>query len=145
MNSDIPSETSEARKDPDIATEQSRLHWGANETINLLQTYAAVNKPFFIRWDPPEPHLPNIVPEPYASMYSPEEIPVWGSFGDTFENKPYIQRQQLRSWMVEEWTWKDWSRIISLYFGEITLMDHEIGHKYSPNLHSNRILQSNIR
>jgi len=113
--------------DPYITPEQSRLAWGAGQIIAMLEARAADGKPFVVRWDPTEPHLANRVPEPYASMYPPESIEPWPSFGDTFEGKPYIQAQQLRTWKIEDWTWEDWAPVVSRYLGEISLIDAQVG------------------
>jgi len=110
-----------------ITPEQSRLGWGASELIRLLERAAQGDRPFFLRWDTDEPHLPNIVPEPYASMYDPAAVPPWPSFGDPLIGKPYIQRQQLRSWGIEGWTWEQWAPIAARYLGEISLIDAQIG------------------
>lgn len=50
--------------DGHITPGQSRLAWGANETIRLIEGASSshADRPFFIRWDPGEPHLPNLVP-----------------------------------------------------------------------------------
>ncbi len=45
-----------------------RPRLGADHVIRLLQEAAGQERPFFLRWDPSEPHLPNVVPEPYASL-----------------------------------------------------------------------------
>src|SRR5690606_35339156 len=66
--------------DPYITPEQSRLGWEASHTIRLIQQFSQNDAPFFIRWDPYEPHLPNVVPEPYCSMYNPKDIAPWPSF-----------------------------------------------------------------
>jgi arylsulfatase A-like enzyme len=113
--------------DPAITPEQSALAWGADQTLALLQQAAAGDRPFFLRWDPSEPHLPNVVPEPYASLYPPETIAPWPSYPDLLENKPYIQRKQRHTWGIEHWTWDDWAPIVSRYLGEITLLDHQLG------------------
>ena len=113
--------------DPYITPEQSALAWGADQTIALLQKAAHEDRPFFLRWDPSEPHLPNVVPEPYASMYSPADIAPWPSFPDPLVDKPYIQRKQLRTWGIEQWTWENWAPIVARYLGEITLLDHQLG------------------
>lgn len=113
--------------DPWITGDQSALAWGARETIGLLQKAAHQAQPFFIRWDPSEPHLPNVVPEPYASLYPPANIKPWPSFPDPLEHKPYIQQQQLRTWHLDGWTWEQWAPIVARYLGEITLLDHQIG------------------
>lgn len=113
--------------DPHITPEQSALAWGADQTIATLATAAESGRPFFLRWDPSEPHLPNVVPEPYASLYSPTDIPPWPGFADPLTNKPYIQHKQRRTWGIENWTWSDWAPIVARYLGEITLLDHQVG------------------
>lgn len=113
--------------DPHITPEQSRLSWGASHTIQLIEQFSQNDTPFFIRWDPSEPHLPNIVPEPYASMYNPKDIMPWPSFPDPLTNKPYIQKQQRRTWQVDDWTWDNWSPIVARYLGEISLIDAQVG------------------
>lgn len=113
--------------DPHIAPEQSQLAWGADMTIQLLRHAAQQDGPFFLRWDPSEPHLPNVVPEPYASLYPPETMPPWPNFADALRNKPFIQRQQRRTWGIDDWTWQAWAPIVSRYLGEISLLDHQLG------------------
>lgn len=113
--------------DPQISPQESRLAWGADQTIRLLRSYGAQQAPFFIRWDPSEPHLPNVVPEPYYSLYPPADIPPWLSFPDPLIGKPYIQAQQRRTWGLEGWGWDRWAPIVSRYLGEITLLDAQIG------------------
>ncbi len=113
--------------DPFITPEQSALAWGADRTIEQMKRLRAAGKPFFLRWDMIEPHLANHPPEPYASMFKPGEIPPWPGSGDALEGKPYIQAQQRRTWQVEHFTWQDWAPVVSLYLGDIALLDAQIG------------------
>jgi len=113
--------------DPHIGPEESKLAWGADHTIRMMENCAEKCQTFFIRWDPSEPHLANVVPEPYCSMYPPSEIPPWPSFPDPLTGKPYIQAQQLRTWKLDGWTWDDWAPVVGRYLGEISLMDAQIG------------------
>ncbi|MCC9077647.1 sulfatase-like hydrolase/transferase [Litorilinea aerophila] len=113
--------------DPYITPAQSRLTWGADATIGLLRRAANQGRPFFIRWDPAEPHLPNVVPEPYASLYPPAAIAPWPSYPDPLVGKPYIQRKQRETWGVASWTWQEWAPVVARYLGEITLLDHQVG------------------
>lgn len=111
----------------DIAAHQSRLSWGADQTLGLLKDYAAREQPFFLRWDPSEPHLPNRVPEPFASMFDPAHIEPWPSFADDLRDKPYIQAQMRRTWGVDGWGWEQWAPIVARYLGEIALLDVQVG------------------
>jgi arylsulfatase A-like enzyme len=113
--------------DPHIAPEQSRLAWGADHVIRMLEEGAATGAPLFVRWDPSEPHLPNVVPEPYASLYDPADIPPWPNFADPLEGKPYIQAQMRRTWGTDGWTWDDWAPLVARYFGEVSLLDAQVG------------------
>ncbi|MGD2175490.1 MAG: sulfatase-like hydrolase/transferase, partial [Candidatus Brocadiaceae bacterium] len=113
--------------DPYITPEQSSLAWQADRVLERLEACAADDGPFFLRWDPPQPHLPNRPPEPYASMYDPERIEPWGSFGDEFTGKPYAQAQQLRTWAIAGWTWEQWAPIVARYLGEVSLLDAQVG------------------
>lgn len=108
--------------DPAIDANESRLAWGVDRSIQLLERYATSDERFHLRFDPFEPPLPNVVPEPYASMYNPDDIDPWPSFADDLADKPYIQRQQRRTWQLE-----DWAPIVSRYLGEISLLDAQIG------------------
>ena len=107
--------------------ELSSLAVQCDQAIESLERLANSGAPFLLRWDPPEPHLPNVVPEPFASMYPLEMLKPWPGFEETFEGKPFIQRKQLRTWGIEGWTWEDWSPIVRRYLGEISLLDHQIG------------------
>jgi arylsulfatase A-like enzyme len=113
--------------DPAVTAGQSRLAWTAGRALTLLQKARDRGQPFFIMWSPSEPHLPNVVPEPYASLYPPAQVPPWPSFSDPLEGKPYIQRQQRVNWDVEGWTWAQWAPTVARYLGEITLLDAQVG------------------
>ncbi|MBN1349185.1 sulfatase-like hydrolase/transferase [candidate division KSB1 bacterium] len=113
--------------DPYIEPQESRLAWSAGHVIRMLKKGAKTGRPFFVRWDPGEPHLPNVLPEPFFSMYPPQSIPPWLSFPDPLNNKPLIQRQQRRTWKIDSWTWQNWAPVVSRYLGVISLLDAQIG------------------
>ena len=113
--------------DPHISPGQSRCAFGANRVIELLQGAAAHDRPFFVQWDTDSPHIPNVVPEPFYSMYAPDDIPPWPSFPDPLEGKPYMQAQQRRTWKVEGWTWEQWAPVVRCYLAEVSLIDAQVG------------------
>jgi arylsulfatase A-like enzyme len=108
--------------------EQARPAWLAARAGELLERYAAEpERPFLLRLDFHGPHLPNVVPEPYWSMYPPDSIPPWPNAFDPLDGKPAVQRIKQRHWQTENMPWAEWQRLIAAYFGEISLIDAAVG------------------
>jgi len=74
-----------------------------------------------------KPHLPCRPSEPFSSMYKPEYTVPWDSFGDTLENKPIIQKKQIKSWHLENMTWADFAPTAAMYYGMISQIDDALG------------------
>ena len=110
-----------------LPLEYNRTHWQANKAVDLLKRYTSQSKPWFMWVDFEEPHLPCRPAKPFSEMYDPDEIEPWDGWGDTFENKPYIHRQQTLSWNTDKLTWKDFAPMVARYFGCITQLDDAIG------------------
>ena len=110
-----------------VSLDNSRTHIFAQKTIELIKEFNSSRKPWHIRLDFPEPHLPCRPAEPFYSMYSPKDIPKWHNFEDNYKNKPYIQKKQLKNWGVSNYTWKDWAPIVKNYYGSISQCDDAIG------------------
>lgn len=114
--------------DVGVRPEESRLAWGADLVLDELRAAAAeTGRPFYIRWDPSEPHLPCVVPPPYDTMYPAEAIEPWPSFPDSLAGKPYVQHQVKRTWQVDGWTWQRWQPVVQRMLGEVSLLDAQIG------------------
>ncbi len=113
--------------DPYVTPEESSLGWGADRVIEWMEKNTEYTDPFFIRWHMVQPHLACHPCEPFASMYPPEQIDPWPGFSDEFENKPRIQRQMKATWGVEGIPWEQWAQMVSLYLGEISQLDSQIG------------------
>ncbi|MEM0965355.1 MAG: sulfatase-like hydrolase/transferase [Verrucomicrobiota bacterium] len=107
--------------------EECHTHVLARDCIETIKTLSDDGAPWHIRLDFSEPHLPCVPAEPFASMYPPETIPPWENFDESFDGKPYIQKQQLRNWKLEDWSWKEWSVYLSGYLGIISQVDDAIG------------------
>ncbi|QOR70661.1 sulfatase-like hydrolase/transferase [Ruania alkalisoli] len=108
-----------------VPTEDSRTHWSADRAAEFITR--STRQPWHVRVDFVEPHLPCQPTAEFADQYPAREIPPWGSFAESFAGKPYIQRQQLHSWGVENFTWEDWAPMVSRYYASITQMDAAIG------------------
>jgi arylsulfatase A-like enzyme len=107
--------------------EATRTHWYADRAMDYIRRYSAEGRPWHVRLDFEEPHLPCFPAEPFASRIAPGDIPPWGSFGETFQGKPYIQQQQLYSWGIEALTWSEWSVFVARYLAMLSQVDDAIG------------------
>ena len=110
-----------------VALEDSHTHQLAGEASSLIRTYSTADKPWYVHVDFQEPHLPCRPSAPFCDMYSPADIPEWGGFRDGFINKPYIHKQQIINWELEDKPWSEWARTVALYYGMISQMDDAIG------------------
>jgi arylsulfatase A-like enzyme len=109
---------------PPDATES---HADASAAIELLERYAALEQPFFMRLDFEGPHHPYLPPQPYADLYDPAAIPPWPNFDEDASRKPAAQARLLEQRGVVGWTWADWAPVVARYFGFETFIDAEIG------------------
>ncbi len=115
-----------ARRDGSMANDDTG--YCESQGTALLEEYARGDKPFFLRIDFSAPHPPYVVPEPYASMYSPSDIDLEASITDEgFVGKPYIHEEQTRRWGTGDLTEDTWRRIIARYYGLVTLVDDAVG------------------
>ncbi|GGH86403.1 arylsulfatase A-like enzyme [Pullulanibacillus pueri] len=110
-----------------VPLEDTRTHWLAQKAMKTIERYAKSRKPWHINLEFTEPHLPYRPNEKFVQRYRPETLQKWGSFQETFVNKPYIQRQQLVSWGIEGFTWEEWAPIVAHYYAMISQVDEAIG------------------
>lgn len=99
----------------------------AGATGELLAGYAAGREPFFLVASFLEPHWPNVLPEPYASMYDPAGIPPWPNAADDFAGKPRTLAAGLGHFGVTDFTWADWAPIVAAYLGAVSYHDELLG------------------
>lgn len=99
-----------------------------DNTIKLLDEFSQdPSQPFFIRLDFHGPHLPNVIPEPYASMYPVEDIPCPKTFYSDLAGKPAVQKIKRKHWEMDSLTWEEFRIHVQRYYGEVTLLDHQMG------------------
>lgn len=111
----------------DLPLEASKTHWLAAQAAEAIRSFAANGRPWHVRVDYTDPHLPCDVSEPFYSQYEHTDLPPWGGFGDPLTEKPYIQRQQLLNWGLEGMTWQDWLPCVRRYYGMVSQIDDSIG------------------
>lgn len=112
------------------SVETSVPYFLADYTIEKLSELSRGKDPFFLICSFWGPHAPYFPPEPYASMYDPLKIPEWGNFRDDFTKKPRAHRRYRDCFQGENnppFSWKEWRIAVAKYFGEVTLIDDQIG------------------
>jgi arylsulfatase A-like enzyme len=135
------------QEDP-VPVEDSHTHWLADRAIEMIERFAAPPTdgagpqgtaearyavearhaaPWHLSLDFAEPHLPCNPCRPFSTQYDPTAIEPWGSFGDTFADKPYIQKQMLLNWGYQDYGWEQWAPMVARYYGVISQMDDAIG------------------
>ena len=88
---------------------------------------SVTGEPWHMRVDFTEPHPPYRPCAEFAGMYAACDVPVRDSFREDFTNKPYIQKQMIHTWGMENYDWKRWSEIIARYYAVVSQVDDAIG------------------
>ncbi|MHB1355409.1 MAG: sulfatase-like hydrolase/transferase [Anaerolineae bacterium] len=94
--------------------------------IRAMQDLAQGNQPWCVYIGPNGPHDPYIIPEHYATMYDPADVPLPASFDDDLADKPRIyqrQRQQVWGQMGAD----EYREAIAHYWGFCTMQDDLLG------------------
>jgi arylsulfatase A-like enzyme len=110
-----------------LPLEDSHTHWLARRAIDRMEAFGREGKPWHIRLDFVEPHLPCEPVQQFYDLFSAADIPPWSSLRDGFENKPYIQRQQPVTWKIDAFGWEDWRDSVRRYYAAVAQMDDAIG------------------
>lgn len=103
--------------------------WITDKTIEFL-VQQDDERPFFFYASYFGPHMPYGVPEPYASLFSPDEICLPESYyQDEKKGYPVFERtaRALRRHVAESMTERDCKELIAAYLGQIAFIDEEIG------------------
>ena len=88
---------------------------------------AAGGAPWHLRVDFTEPHPPVRPSVEFARMYDADDIPPWDGFYDDFADKPYIQKQMVYTWGLENYDWKRWSSVVARYYATVSQLDDAVG------------------
>ena len=107
-----------------VSVEATRPYFLAEQTIEALDRSS---EPFFHRTDFLGPHHPYIVPEPYASMYDPDDIELPASYAETFDGKPQAHENYVDYRGVAAFDRETWREVIAAYRGFVSLIDDQFG------------------
>lgn len=80
----------------DLPEEHSQGAWAVERAIAGIEEAGGRGQPFFTWLNFADPHNPCMVPEPWASLYDPASLPVYGpKAGERFDLKPEFYREIL--------------------------------------------------
>lgn len=118
--------------------------WIAERSNELMEEYSGKDEPFMLWASFPDPHPPYLVPEPWASMYDPEQLTVPRAVpGEHEHNPPHFQMTQEAAPDFSSYketgygihgyhshlgmTDEEHRRAIATYYGMVSFMDDAIG------------------
>lgn len=119
--------------------------WTADKTIGAIDLARQRQRPFFIWSSFQDPHNPCVVPEPWASMYDPADVPDYRLHEGEFDGKPPFYRRAYewgsglgdpdldgdKGWYcfrgIDHMDQEATRKLAACYFGMVSLMDHHIG------------------
>ncbi len=111
-----------------IPLEAHHTTWIGDRTVEFIMARRAQGEPFMLFTSFPDPHHPFHVPEPYASMFDPRDIPL-PMPDDNRDCKPHhygggrVIEARTTSVLGED----DLRRIIARTYGMIALIDDTVG------------------
>jgi arylsulfatase A-like enzyme len=126
----------------DLPEEFHYTHWTGERTINFIEECHEKDQPFFAWASFHDPHPPYLVPEPWASMYDPNDMePGEVVPGEHAKNPPHFGLTQEKkpdfSWYEETYasqghyshlkSRETLQKDMATYYGMISFMDKEIG------------------
>lgn len=99
--------------------------------IGKLQEYGKAwrddDTPFCLHMHYFGPHLPYFIPDEYFDLIDPDDIVLPASFGETFLNKPPVQKNYSTYWSADSFGEAEWRKLIAIYRGYVALIDMEVG------------------
>jgi arylsulfatase A-like enzyme len=148
----------------DLPEEFHSSKWIADVSVNAIDTSQKEKQPFFLWINFQDPHCPGYLPEPWASMYSPEDMPHYGfkeGEPDNFKDKPAFYQEIIDSKggyackpsdpdlkgpshaSSMKWSKEQFQENAAHYYGMISLMDKYIG-VVIDHLESQKLLDNTI-
>jgi arylsulfatase A-like enzyme len=129
----------------DLPEEFHHSHWVGERTVANMERCVEEGKPFFMWASFFDPHPPYVIPEPWASMYDPDDMPLGhGEEGEMQDMPPHFQKTEevdpdysmykepggkgLHGFHSHRHTEEEMRRSMACYYGMQSLIDQEVGH-----------------
>jgi arylsulfatase A-like enzyme len=128
----------------DLPEEYHHTHWIGERTVENIEQCVKADKPFFLWASFFDPHPPYTLPEPWASMYDPDDMEPGHWAPGEFENMPpqfartleeypdfsdYFEEggNGLHGFHSHRHTEEEMRRSMASYYGMMSLIDAEVG------------------
>ena len=115
-------------------------------TIRLIDEFAADKRPFFLWHNFWGPHAPCFFTQEYLDIYRDVEIPEWPNFHWPAMETPGPHQFSITPQILshgEEMTWDDWAMAVRYYYAFTTLIDDQIG-RMVKHLRNRGLLESTV-
>ncbi len=108
--------------------ESTPAHYLADYTMDMINSFSASEKPFFVTcqfWGPHGPHMPS---SDFYGVHDRDKIPPWPNFEDDLNGKPArLKRERDSFYRNHPKKWEDAREIAGLYYDCTSMIDMEIG------------------
>lgn len=105
--------------------EEHQNTWVTERTLDVLRTER--DQPLFMFTSFFGPHQPMIAPEPWASMFDPDEIELPPEFSVSLDDKPLARDKVIFKFLRDKLTERQYREALAAYYGQIAMIDHCIG------------------
>jgi arylsulfatase A-like enzyme len=107
--------------------EHFKDNYFCDQAIDFLQNQADGKTPFALFLYLWAPHPPLRVPEPYASLFAPDELELPPNVGQLARGEPANRRQGIAAQLAENIPLDQWRRVWAAHLGLVRLADDAIG------------------
>lgn len=105
--------------------EEHQNSWVTERTLEVLRS--PHDRPLFLFCSFFGPHQPMLAPEPWASMYSPDDIELPPELTVPLDDKPLAREKVLFAFLRDRLTERHYREALAAYYGQISMIDHCIG------------------
>ncbi len=110
----------------DGPVEASMPYWLTGQTLDLIDTFAEDERPWFIWHCEPGPHAAYEAPVDYLKLYQDVEIPPWPNYEWDAAGRNAPHQVKLHA-DARRLRWQDWADVIRYYYARTTDIDVQLG------------------
>jgi arylsulfatase A-like enzyme len=104
--------------------------WTGDQSVRFVEEAADDGRPFFLHAGFFGPHQPMLPPEPWASMYDPDDVELMPEFYADHDHRPIFENycsHRAEAFREQGWTEETFRSVLAAYYGQISQIDHQVG------------------